>query len=155
MREGVALIVALVGCVTACTSADRGEPAVVDTLQAYEQAWSRHDGQAVASFYHEPAMRVSPAGPVVRPTQADQEAFFKAFLGGLVTRGYARGSWEDLHTRLLDPKTAIASGITVRYRADGSVLERVAVTYGLWQTGSGWKLFFSTTHSPDTLLRFR
>jgi ketosteroid isomerase-like protein len=132
-----------------------GEEAAKEALHAYEQAWSGHDGHAVASFYYEPAMRVTKAGPVVRPSRADQEAFFKGFLRGLVERGYARSSWEQLEVRLLDPQTAIASGVTVRHRADGTVFERVAVTYGLRNTAEGWKIFLSATHEPETVLRFR
>jgi ketosteroid isomerase-like protein len=124
-------------------------------LQAYEEAWNRHDAHAVAGFYYEPAMRVGRGGPVVRPTRADQEAFFSGFLRGLVSRGYAGSAWEQLEVRLLDEETAVASGVTVRYRADGDVLERVAVTYGLRKAPEGWKIFLSTTHAPDTVLRFR
>jgi uncharacterized protein (TIGR02246 family) len=131
------------------------EQAVAEVLQAYEEAWSRHDAHAVASFYYEPAMRVGRGGPTVRATSADQEAFFDGFLRGLVERGYARSAWEEVQVRLLDARTALASGVTVRYRADGTVLERVAVTYGLWHTGEGWRIFLSTTHAPDTALRFR
>lgn len=58
-------------------------------------------------------------------------------------------------TNEVDPQTALASGIAVRYRADGSVLERVAVTYQLWNTGKGWKIFLSATHAPETVLQFR
>lgn len=131
------------------------EEAVKDVLKAYEEAWSRHDGEAVASFYFEPAMRVGKGGPVVRATRAEQRAFFDGFLRGLVERGYARSAWEELDVRLLDPQTALASGITVRYRSDGTVLERVAVTYGLRDSAEGWKIFMSATHSPDNVLRFR
>jgi ketosteroid isomerase-like protein len=136
-------------------SATDGEDAIRQTLQAYEQAWSRHDAHAVAGFYFEPAMRVSKAGPVVRPTQADQENFFDGYLRGFVARGYDRSEWESLEVRLLDAQTGLASGITVRYRADGSVLERVAVTYSLWSTEKGWKIFLSATHAPQSVLQFR
>ena len=131
------------------------EQAIMQTLQAYEEAWSRHDAHAVAGFYYEPAMRVGKGGPAVRTTRADQGAFFDGFLRGLVERGYARSAWEGLEVRLLDERTALASGITDRYREDGTVFERVAVTYGLWRTGEGWKIFLSTTHPPETVLRFR
>jgi uncharacterized protein (TIGR02246 family) len=131
------------------------ERAVEEVLQAYEQAWSRHDGPAVASFYHEPAVRVTKGGPVVRASRGEQEVFFSSFLRGLVQRGYSRSAWEELEVRLLDPETAIASGVTVRYRTDGTVVERLAVTYGLWRTSQGWKIFWSATHPPDTMLKFR
>jgi len=154
MRCAVLAVILACGCAPTFAAGEE-EQAVKKVMEAYEQAWSRHDGGAVASFYSEPAMRVSKAGPAVRATRADQEAFFNAFLRGLVERGYARSAWEKLEVRLLDSQTAIASGVTVRYRADGSVFERVAVTYGLWCTADGWKIFLSATHSPDTALRFR
>jgi ketosteroid isomerase-like protein len=136
-------------------SADIVATDIVATLQAYEAAWGRQDGSAVASFYYEPAMRVGQAGPVVRQTRKDQEAFFNGFLTGLVARGFERSEWAELDVRLLDAQTAIASGVAVRYKSDGEVLERVAVTYGLRKTEAGWKIFLSAAHAGDTPLRFR
>ena len=57
-------------CATSAAADERD--AVKQTMEAYEQAWSRHDAHAVADFYFEPAMRVSKGGPVVRATRADQ-----------------------------------------------------------------------------------
>jgi uncharacterized protein (TIGR02246 family) len=153
MRAMVVVVLAIYCCGHAL--AETEEEAVAKVLQAYEDAWGRHDAHAIASFYYEPAMRVTRGGPVVRPTRADQEAFFGGFLRGLVSRGYVRSAWEQLEVRLLDAETAIASGVTGRYTADGSLLERVAVTYGLRKTSEGWKIFLSATHAPDTVLRFR
>ena len=154
LKQTIALILVLATwCGTVLANAD--EDAVKDVLRAYEDAWSRHDGEAIANFYYEPAMRVGKGGPAVRATRADQRAFFDGFLRGLVERGYARSAWEELEVRLLDPQTALASGITARFREDGSVLERVAVTYGLRNSGEGWKIFMSATHTPDSVLRFR
>jgi len=124
-------------------------------LQGYEKAWSDHDSRAIASFYYEPAMRVSPNGPVIRQTRKDQESFFFAFLPGLIQRGFDRTTWEELNIHLLDSETAMASGIVIRTRKDGSVLERVAVSYGLRKTQQEWKIFLSDTHTPDTVMRFR
>ena len=154
LQQTIAILLLLATwCGTAL--ADTDQDAVIDVLKAYEEAWSRHDAEAVADFYYEPAMRVGKGGPVVRATRADQKAFFEGFLRGLVERGYARSTWEELEVRPLDPQTALASGITVRFRSDGSVLERVAVTYGLRNSGEGWKIFMSATHAPDSVLRFR
>jgi ketosteroid isomerase-like protein len=131
------------------------EQAVKDTLAAYEDAWSRHDPDAIASFYYEPALRVGKGGPNVRPTRADQKVFFTGFLPGLVERGYSDSVWESLEVRLLDDQTALASGVIVRRRADKTVLERVALTYALRSTPDGWKIFMSATHAPDSALHFR
>ena len=154
LKQTIAVLLVLATwCGTVLANAD--EDAVKDVLRAYEDAWSRHDGEAIANFYYEPAMRVGKGGPAVRATRADQRAFFDGFLRGLVERGYARSAWEELEVRLLDLQTALASGITARFREDGSVLERVAVTYGLRNSGEGWKIFMSATHTPDSVLRFR
>ena len=132
-----------------------GEDEVTGTLQAYESAWSRHDADAIASFYYEPAMRVGRGGPVVRPTRADQAAFFSGFMPGLARQGYANSTLEETNVRLLDERTALASGITVRYKADGTVLDRLGVMYCLYKTNDGWKIFMSATHAPDAVLHFR
>lgn len=154
-REFAALLLALCMACFASAHAETNVDSVEQVLQAYEEAWSKHDAHAVASFYYEPALRVGRAGPAVRATRADQEAFFTSFLAGLVAKGYARSAWEELEVRQLDARTAIASGVTARYRSDGTVKERVAVTYGLWHTDQGWKIFMSATHAPDTALQFR
>src|ERR1019366_5539388 len=92
-------------------SAADGVKAVEGTLRAYEQAWSHLDGHAAASFYYEPAMRVTNGGPVMRATRSDQGAFFNGFLAALAKAGYTRSALEELQVRLLDPNTAVASGV--------------------------------------------
>jgi ketosteroid isomerase-like protein len=146
------LIFTLFGCGTAVA----GDQADIEaTLQNYENAWSAHDPNAIASFYYEPAMRISPAGPVVRQTRKDQEIFFSGFLPSLIQRGFDKGKWEELNIHLLDSETAIASGIVIRTRKDASLFERVAISYGLRKTPQGWRIFLSDTHAPETVMRFR
>lgn len=135
-------------------SADANASSVEQVLRAYEEAWSRHDAHAVASFYNEPAMRVSPGGPTVRQSRAVQEAFFAGLLASLAKQGYATSEWERLEVRLLDANTAIASGVVVRRRSDGTVFQRQGVTYNLWRGAEGWKIFLSATHAPSTAPRF-
>ena len=155
-RKLIVLLAALLLSGSVCAAPDRDASTEVSaTLQAYEAAWGRHDAAGIASFYYEPAMRVSRGGPVVRPTRADQEAFFAGLVRGLTERGYARSEWEAVEVRLLDAQTAIASGVTVRYKSDGSVMERLGVTYWLRETDAGWRIFLSATHAPEAALHFR
>jgi len=128
---------------------------IQQVMYAYEQAWSKHDANAVSAFYFEPAMRVSKGGPTVRPTLNDQKLLFTGLLQGLVDRGYERSDWEHMDVHLLDAQTAIVSGITARYKTDGSLMERLGVTYLLWKTPDGWKIFMSATQSPDRALKFQ
>jgi hypothetical protein len=84
-----------------------------------------------------------------------QETFFSGLLSGLLQQGYATSAWEQIEMHLLDANTAIASGVIVRHRGDGSVFQLQGVTYTLWRTEQGWKIFLSATHSPSTALHFR
>ena len=132
---GLILSICLVwSCESAYAADEQG--AIEATLRAYEQAWSRHDAREVAGFYYEPAVRVTAGGPVVRATRKDEEEFFATFLPALVKSGYARSTWDSLQVRMLDANTAVASGVTVRNRGDGSVFARVGVTYALYRTGA-------------------
>jgi ketosteroid isomerase-like protein len=135
--------------------AEDGAQEVVQVMHAYEDAWSRHDAHAIAAFYCEPAMRVTKDGPAVRETRTVQQGFFAGFLSQLVAKGYDHSAWDRLDVRLLDANTAIASGVVTRHRRDDTVFERQGVTYGLWRTDQGWRIFFSATHEPDRVLRFR
>ncbi len=128
--------------------------AVQQVMRDYEAAWSRHDAHAIAGFYFEPAMRVSAAGPTVRDTRAVQEAVFNGLLQKLAQRGYATSTLQHMEVHLLDVDTAVASGVVVRDRQDGSLLETVGATYLLWRTTEGWKIFLSANHEPQTALHF-
>ena len=96
-------------------------------------------------------MRVSRGGPIVRPTRADRETFVAGLVRGLVEQGYARSESEEIEVRLLDAQTAIASRVTVRYKSDSSVLERLGVTYWLRETDGGWRIFLFATYVPAAL----
>jgi hypothetical protein len=104
---------------------------ITKALYAYEDAWSHHDAKAIAGFYAEPAIRVSANGLIVRDTQAAQTVFFNGLLTSLVNQGYERSNWDHLEVHLLDGRSAIASRVVTRYRANGSVFQSQAVTYGL------------------------
>ena len=153
--KAVALALLLAALFALPAAAEDAEKAVQRTLEDYEDAWSRHDAHAIASFYYEPAIRITAAGPVVRATRAEQEHAFNKFLPGLVRSGYDRSRWESLQIRLLDSNTAVASGVTVRYRSDGSLFARIGVTYDLYHTPDGWKIFLSASHAPESALQFR
>ncbi len=128
------------------------ESGIRAVMIGYEQAWSKRDAKAVASYYHEPAIRGSRVGPTARPTIKSQEIFFEGFLGSLVIRGYDYSDWESLNIHIMNAQTAVAGGITLRYKKDGTLMERAAVSYGLWKTIDGWEIFWSTTHTPEGVM---
>lgn len=105
-------------------------------------------------------LAISGGGHALAGAEEEAEAAWSchdahAVAGFLCGARYGRSQWEHLDVRLLDGETAIASGVSARYRSDGGLLEGVAVTYGLRKTDEGWKIFLSATHAPETVLRFR
>jgi len=52
----------------------------------------------------------------------------------------------------MDDQTAIASGVTLRFKKDGTLIERTGVSYGLWKTQDGWKIFWAATHNPEGVI---
>ena len=131
---------------------DAGEDdkaAVTRVLTDYYNAFSKLDVQAILPYYHEPSLLIGPGAVAAMPTHAAITATFTPAMEGLRARGYARSELSMLHVKRLSATTTLASGIAVRYKADGQELERVGVTYLLHKADSGWKIAVLVAH--DTL----
>jgi hypothetical protein len=48
---------------------------------------------------------------------------------------------------------AVASGLYVRYKADGQELERIGATYVVHKARDGWKIAVLVAHDPGSVLR--
>ena len=71
----------------------------------------------------------------------------------LKAQGYGRSELADLRLKQVSAGLFVASGIAVRYKADGQELGRMGVTYVLRKTNEGWKLAALVGHDPGTALR--
>jgi ketosteroid isomerase-like protein len=139
------------------TRFDAGEDdkaAVTRVLTDYYNAFSKLDVQAILPYYHEPSLLIGPGGVAATFTYAALTAMFAAAMEGLRARGYARSELSMLHVKRLSATTTLASGVAVRYKADGQELERGGVTYVLHKADSGWKIAVLVAHDTDNVLRF-
>jgi hypothetical protein len=59
----------------------------------------------------------------------------------------------ERQVKLLGPTTAIVSGAAIRYKDNGSELERMGATYLLRLTKTGWKIVVLTAYPPDAIIR--
>jgi hypothetical protein len=58
------------------------------------------------------------------------------------------------HFKQLSATTALASGVVVRYRADGQELERVGVSYLLHKADDDrWTIAVTVIHDTDKVVR--
>ena len=127
--------------------------AVTRVLTDYYNAFSTLDVQAILPYYHEPSLLIAPGGVAAMPTHAALAATFTPAMEGLRARGYAGSELSMLHVKGLSGTTTLASGIAIRYKADGQELERAGVTYLLHKTDRGWKIAALVVHDADSVLR--
>lgn len=127
--------------------------AVTRVLTDYYGAFSKLDVQAILPYFHEPSLVMGPQGVAATPTHAALEVMFTPLMEGLRAKGYARSELSMLHVKRLSVTTTLASGIAVRYKADGQELARVGVTYLLHNADRSWKIAVLVAHDTDNVLR--
>ena len=128
-------------------SSDLEEP--LGFLNSYYQAFSALEVDAILAFYHEPSMFVSVQGVNVVPTHAALGAMvLNPIREDLRSRGFDRSEFSLREGRRLSDALAVLTGVAIRYKIDGSELERVGVTYVLRKQNPRWKIVVLTVHEP-------
>ena len=127
--------------------------AVTRLLTDYYNAFSKLDAQAILPYFHEPSFMIGPGGVAATSTQAALTAILTPAMQGLRARGYARSELSMVRVKPLSATTTLASGVAVRYKADGQELERVGVTYLLHKADSVWKIAVLVAHDTDNVLQ--
>ncbi len=122
------------------------EAAVNRMLDEYYAAFSTLNIQAILAYFHQPALLIGPPGVVALPTPAAILPIFTPVMQNLRARGYGRSELDQRKVKLLSAKSALASGIAVRYKSDGQELERVGITYMLHKTDDAWKFVVMVLH---------
>ena len=122
---------------TADPDADRS--AVEKLMHDYFQAYSRGDMEAVMKFINVPFVV---SGPKVQGLYNGDEpmAWYTNFRDAAVKQGYAKTEWLDLGVKILGQSYAIAEGTYVRYKTDGTELNRSGGTYLLSKVDGVWKI---------------
>lgn len=130
--------------------ADRA--AVTRVLADYSSAFGTLDVQAILPYYHEPCLLVGPQGAVAVPDHDTMAAAFTPMIESLRARGYARSEFSMPHIKQLSATAALASGVAVRYKADGQELERLGVSYLLHKADDRWTITVTAIHDADKVV---
>ena len=125
------------------------EAAVNRMLDEYYAAFSTLNIQAILPYFHQPALLIGPSGVIALPTPAAVLPIFTPVMQNLRTRGYGRSELSQRKVKLLSAKSALVSGIAVRYKSDGQELERVGITYMLHKTDDAWKFVVMVLHDAS------
>jgi ketosteroid isomerase-like protein len=133
---------------------EKAEKIAVDhALRDYNDAFGRGDVSAVGQHCNVPFVVISSQEVKVLPTMSDIEARYAGILRDLRERGYSHSIRSELHVKLLDQTTALASAVFVRHKTDGSELETIGVTYVLRKTEGEWKIAVIMRHPPANVIR--
>lgn len=119
-------------------TADR--TAIEKVMRDYVEAYSRGDMALMMKFVHLPLTVAEPKGFRSLATSDEAVALYTKVRDAAVKQGFAKSQWIDFGVKLLGPSYAIAGGAFVRYKADGSELNRAGGTYVLNKVDGEWKV---------------
>lgn len=117
--------------------------AVTKVMHDYFEAYSRGDLDAVMKLINIPFVVSGPKGFTAYTTADGTLNVYTRFRDAAVQQGYAKSEWIDLGVKLLGATYAIAAGTYVRYKADGSELNKTGWTYLLNRVDGLWKIAIS------------
>ena len=133
---------------------EQAEKTAVDhAFRDYNDVFSRGDLSAIGQHCNVPFVVISSQGVEVLPTMSEIEGFYGGILRDLRERGYSHSTRSELHVKLLDQTTALASGVFVRHKTDGSELETIGATYVLRKTEGEWKMAVMMRTPPANIIR--
>ncbi len=122
------------------------EQSLRQVLSDYYAAFSTLDIQAVLPYFHQPALLIGPQGIIALPTPTALVPVFAPVMEGLRRQNYQRSEFDLQLLKLLDGKSALATGVAVRYTRVGKELSRAGLTYLLRKTGETWKFAVMVLH---------
>lgn len=122
------------------------ETAVSRALADYYSAFSTLDIEAILPFFNEPSLFLGPPGALAAPTSAAIAPILASTIEDLRKREYGHSELSLREVKHLSATTAMATGVAVRYKIDGAVLERVGITYLLHKLNGAWKIVVVALH---------
>ena len=129
-----------------------GNEEIAKTFRDYAQAFQRLQPSAAAAYCQTPCLFISAAGVRLMASTKDAEDFIDQLMASLKTRAYSRSKIIDMKVNRMTENLALVSVQRVRYRADGSELERVGESYTMRKADGAWKIAAAMAHEPDAIL---
>ena len=122
------------------------EEAVRQAIADYYRAFSTLDVQAILPHFSEPALFMGPPGVFPVHDHAALTAILTPLIADLKSKDYGRSELDLQEVKSLGSATAFITGIALRYKADGNILERVPISYLLHKFTNGWKISTMVIH---------
>src|SRR5581483_5904496 len=120
--------------------------------QSHIAAFNREDIDAFTESFAYPYAWISGRHGLSQcATEGDHQRSFGKIMADLKERGWARSSVDRFKTWALAEDLAMILADATRYKADGSVLERVRACYTVRRDGKGWKIVSLSEVRPPFL----
>ena len=109
-------------------------------IQDYYKVFSTLELDACAPFFARPCLFIGLRGTFAVANREDLARVLGPTIEALKTKDYQRSEFLEPHLTTVTENTALVRGVAVRYRASGTELERVPVSYLVHQTGAACKI---------------
>ena len=109
-------------------------------IHGYYKAFRTLELEACLPFFTLPCMFIGLRGTFAVANREDLASVLGPTLEILKIRDYQRSEFIETQVTTLTDNTALVRGVAVRYRASGTELERVSISYLVYQSGAAWKI---------------
>jgi hypothetical protein len=109
-------------------------------IHGYYKAFSTLELEACLPFFTLPCMFIGLRGTFAVANREDLARVLGPTLELLKTKDYQRSEFIETQVTTLTDNTALVRGVAVRYRASGTELQRVSISYLVYQSGAAWKI---------------
>jgi ketosteroid isomerase-like protein len=120
----------------------------------YMNAMEENGLSGIAEYYHEPTMIINQNRVTVLESRSQVEELFAPMLEAFAAQDFDHMEAVEMNAKTLSKDTAVVSNVVVRYKKDGSELNRASAMYTLHKNSQGWKIASLVIGDPDSVIRF-
>lgn len=130
----------------------RNEEAIAKAFRDYVQSFQSLQARATISYFQVPCVFISDQGVRVLKDAPELENFIGQLMEGLKARAFSRSEVTDMRVTRTSEHLALVSVRRIRYKSDGSELERLGETYTFGKSDQDWKIAAAMVHDPGIIL---
>ena len=130
----------------------RDDEAIVQAFRNYVQAFQSLEARAPVPYCQLPCLFISDQGVRVMANAGELQAFIAGLMESLKARGFSRSEVADMRVNQMSENIALVSVRRIRYKTDGSELERLGETYTFRKIDNDWKVLAAMVQDPDVIL---
>lgn len=117
----------------------------------YSKAFQTLDPKEAVPYFHKPGMFITADGVQVMAEEAQVTVLLQKVMNQLQAKAYDRTETKNINVRQLSDILAVVTADAIRYKKDGTELERFSITYTMRKTEKTWQIIVAIIHDTDSL----